>query len=162
MGKEREDRGRKKRTDLKKKKKTTLCSEVHKGHFYSQTSGPCSFPVPTRKGWPDSVGMPMKRVSTCTGNEKKYISPGNDWLHWLVNSSEETYIKLPFPHNVPFRKKSKWKSWKSLRDHLSSSYHLAKKPAIVIEFVLLLFNCCTFIKKLCCIIRGLVLLEASP
>ena len=117
-------------------------------------------PYKKRAAW--QSGMPMKRVPTCTGNEKKYISPGNDWFHWLVNSSEETYIKLPFPHNVPFTKKTKWKSWKSLWDHLSSSYYLAKKPVTVIEFVLLLSNCCTFIKKHFYIIRGLVLLAASP
>lgn len=48
-------------------------------------------------------------------------------------------------------------TWKYSQNHLSSYYHLAKQSAMVIEFVLLLFNCCTFISKHHYIIRGLIL-----
>lgn len=38
-----------------------------------------------------------------------------------------------------------------------TTYHLAKQSAMVTQFVLLLFNCCTFINKHCYVIRSLIL-----
>lgn len=77
------------------------------------------------------------------------------------------YIKLHFPHNVPFP------GWALTT--IKTNGNLGKVHGIilsltttsqssqpVIELILLLFNCCAFINNHCYIIRGLVLLTVSP